>query len=99
MNRPEPYGEPPEGYEWVAEVNPDWRLVTGKLCRRQGKGHRLCRQEAVAEVAREQTTSYAKADLRTRTVWWPYCPEHMYGNWIENGQVTHWVLRRIGGAS
>lgn len=92
---PTPYSPAPEGHEWVAVPDQTWRLVdehqttaaspTGKRCRLMLTGHTYCRQPAVAELKRGTR----------RPRWWAYCPEHMYGRWIENGQVMHWVLREV----
>jgi hypothetical protein len=86
-----PYGrEVPEGYELVAVVNENWRLTEGKRCRRQGAFRRTCGQDAVAEIKRSHSGTIP-AGYR----WWPYCALHLYGNWIENSQVMHWILRDI----
>jgi hypothetical protein len=80
----------PGGYELVAVPNLEWRPVSGKGCRRQVAGRKACRQPAVAELARRYRFSGHRPDDR---MWWAYCPEHMYGNWIEDGMVMHWILR------
>lgn len=85
----------PEGYELAAVVSPDWRLVTGKPCARKvGRG--TCRRPAVAELNRGHDRRGSR-DRQSRIVdaWWPYCMDHMYGNWIEDGKVMHWILREV----
>ncbi len=71
----------------------EWRLVTGEACR-SGSSHpagpgrkdrRSCGAPAVAELRRGTS----------RAQWWAYCPDHMYGRWIEDGQVMNWILRKI----
>jgi len=79
-----------DGFEYVAAPDPNWRLVTGKPCRWMMPGRRSCKQPSVAAINRPG---------RLRENWWPYCSEHLYGRWIEDGQVMHWILREIGGAS
>lgn len=90
MTRPAPDREVPEGYELVAVEDRSWRLVSGKRCRWYGGGYfqATCGAPAVAELDRDRTGRRPK--------WWAYCPDHLYGRWIENGQVMHWILREIG---
>lgn len=89
--RPAPPEAPPEGYHWRARVDPQWRLVTGKRCRRRldGPGHVYCTADAVAEFDRSW-------GIGPKRRWWAYCPHHLYGRWIEDGQVMGWVLRKDG---
>lgn len=73
----------PAGWELVAIPDPGWRWRTGRQCRYAEAGHRRCE-------------GYAAAELRRGTVrpqWWAYCPDHMYGRWVEGGKVMHWILR------
>jgi hypothetical protein len=77
-----------EGYEYVAVVHEKWRLVSGKRCRLLVEGRKGCGEPSVAEFNR----SYSSR----RENWWAYCPDHLYGNWIEGGQVMHWILRKVG---
>jgi hypothetical protein len=81
--------EVPDGYELVAVVNERWRLESGKSCRRRG-----CPNRSAAELNRARRMP-AKGLRPARMVdaWWPYCLSHLYGNWIENGRVWHWILR------
>lgn len=74
--------EVPEGYELAAVPSEDWRVVTGKLCARTD-GRVACRRPSAAETKRGSS----------RTQWWPYCLDHLYGRWIESGTVMHWILR------
>jgi hypothetical protein len=50
--RPAFEGEVPGGCELVAVPDPNWRLVSGKRCRRQEAFHRVCVNPAVAEFCR-----------------------------------------------
>ena len=95
MDRPVPNREVPEGYELVAvEAGPDWRTETGRRCRRQsGASHRACHQPAVAALNRSRQKHVRGTGYVTVPEWWPYCPEHLYGRWIEDGKVMHWILR------
>ena len=86
--RPEPEWD---GFEWAAAPNPGWRLTTGKRCRWMMPGRRSCKQPSVAAINRAMPGH--------RQNWWGYCGEHLYGNWIEDGQVMHWTLRKIGAQS
>jgi hypothetical protein len=80
--------EVPEGYELTAVPSKDWRLVTGKRCRYgSGPGHPACGAASIAELDRNSWSSTKRAN------WWAYCPEHLYGHWIEDGKVMHWILR------
>lgn len=89
-DRPIPWrGEPaPEGYHYEAVPADDWRLVEveGKKCRGSA-GRRLasCGAPAVAELLRYE---YGTAGR-----WWAYCPDHMYGKWVEDGRVMSWITR------
>jgi hypothetical protein len=90
MDRPVPDREVPEGYELVAVPEDslrgglEWRLATGMRCRMLTAGH-CCKRPSVAEIDRG----------RTRPQWWAYCESHMFGRWVENGQVMTWILREI----
>lgn len=88
--RPARPGSEHEGYEFVAvpEHAGHWRPVTGKKCRRMLDGHRYCRQPSVAETNRSGRPGGQN--------WWAYCADHLYGRWIEDGQVMHWILRKTG---
>jgi hypothetical protein len=48
-----------------------------------GRHHPACGAPAVAEIDRPNGT---------RHVWWAYCAAHLYGGWIEDGQVWNWNL-------
>jgi hypothetical protein len=85
--------EVPPGYR--LEAVPDsgvggaWRLVAGKRCRRQsGAGRAYCRKPAVAEVNR----GYMRSGQMHEN-WWAYCADHLYGRWVEDGQVWCWILK------
>jgi len=85
--------EVPDGYELAAVPDDDWRLEAGKPCTRRLKGNRVCREPSAASLNRGRT---ARATSGTVTpAWWPHCASHLYGRWIENQQVMHWVLREV----
>jgi hypothetical protein len=88
MNRPEPAWKAPEGYEHVAVADGEWRIETHRLCRMTIRG-RQCAKPSAAALLRGQK----------QQTWWAYCPDHMYGRWVESGQVMRWILRRAGEAS
>lgn len=86
----------PEGYHLVAvpvaslETGGEWRLAGGRACRAgAGAGHKACGAPTVAELNRG-TASYPS--------WFAYCADHMYGRWIEEGQVMCWILEANSGA-
>jgi hypothetical protein len=71
-------------YEWRVFRAYRWRLITddrSRTCRR-----RSCDEPAVAELQRGST----------RLQWWAYCGDHMYGRWLEDGEVVEYRLRGIG---
>jgi hypothetical protein len=76
--------EVPEGYELVAVLDEDWQVdETRRPCRRaSGRGTPACRKPSAAVLYRGE---------RRRP--WGYCPDHLYGRWIEDGRVMHWILR------
>jgi hypothetical protein len=84
MERPEPTYEAPEGWHFEAVIDKDWRLVeTDKKCRMMTR-YKVCGQPAVAELNRGRLSER----------WWAYCPDHLYGRWVENGHVMMWRLVR-----
>jgi hypothetical protein len=86
MERPEPTYEAPEGWHFEVVIDKDWRLVeTDKKCRMMTR-YKSCKQPAVAELNR----SHHQYQQR----WWAYCPDHLYGRWVENGHVMMWRLVR-----
>lgn len=85
--RPTPWlDSAPDGYHFAVRVDPDWRLVSepGRVCR----GTKDCPMPTVAAFARTHRTVTNRHGHR----WWHYCPEHMYGRWIENDQIVWWQL-------
>jgi hypothetical protein len=78
------------GYHY--EASPEqhglrWRLASGRKCRAgAGGGHNACGRPCVAELRR----------AAIRVAWWAYCEQHLYGRWIEDGQVMHWQLAEDG---
>jgi hypothetical protein len=88
MARPEP-PEMPEGCHAAAVPDPEWRLASGKPCRMgAGKGRPACGQPSVAELNRGYSGWRGAKQLPN---WWAYCGDHLYGRWIEDGQVMHWI--------
>lgn len=89
------YGEPspprpaderyvPPGFELAAVPDTEWRLVTGKVCRfRSAWRGPACGRPSAAEFLRGWN----------RPAWWAYCEQHLYGRWIEDGQVMQWIMR------
>lgn len=75
-----------EGFHWEATISDDWRLVTSderhRTCRRP-----TCNEHPVAALNRKHRRNSGVSDC-----WWVYCAEHLYGNWIEGGEVMHWRL-------
>lgn len=74
----------------------EWRPLepdVAKRCRRMTRRER-CPNQAVAELNRERRLWRMRGSV-TRPAWWAYCSEHLYGRWIEDGQVMTWVLRPI----
>ena len=86
--RPEPCGIPVE--DAVAVPDPRWRTDEGRRCRwAVGPGGTTCKAPSVAALNRERHTS-----RRGRVAdWWAYCGDHLYGRWIEDGQVMHWIRK------
>ena len=80
--------EVPEGFHLVAVPDRSWRLVTGKRCRMRGGSKPACAQPSVAELDRSAWRSG-----QHRSNWWAYCGSHLYGRWIADGVVMHWILK------
>ena len=76
----------PEGHEVVAIIDPEWDVDAGKRCRYARAGHHVCGKPSAASLLRG----------RERKTRWAYCPEHMYGRWVEEGFVMHWILVKVG---
>jgi hypothetical protein len=91
MTRPAP-PEPLRGHHWEATAEQEhlkWRLASGKPCR---SGRPSCKRPCVAEINRGVVfPGRARKDR-----WWAYCEQHLYGRWIENGQIMHWRLVEDG---
>lgn len=85
--------EVPEGHEVVAVPSSRWRIDQGHPCSRQLARHQRCGKPSAAAIDRQR-----HQHGKTFPAWYPCCLDHMYGNWIENGQVMHWILRKIGDA-
>lgn len=85
--RPEPHPAP-EGFVAVAvPEGPDWRVETGRQCRLATRNRR-CPNPCVVALNRGRR-QYGRGLLDS---WWAYCAEHMYGRWIEDGQVMQWIV-------
>jgi hypothetical protein len=88
--RPAPPDYPPrDGYAWTVVVDEDWRLATAdeaaiRKCR--GSTWHPCPNPPAAALSR---------GFAGRRRWWFYCAEHMYGRWIEDGQVVMWSARPV----
>jgi hypothetical protein len=85
---PHGWDETPGGHEVVAIIDPEWEVdAAGRPCRRAfGRGTPACGKPSAAVLPRGE-----------RRVLWGYCPEHMYGRWVEEGFVMHWILAKVGG--
>jgi hypothetical protein len=98
MHSPPVPEQAPDGYHW--EAVPDtalrWRVIEGmapivsKRCR---FGRPSCKGPAVAELNRGATVRRGEY---IRDNWWAYCERHLYGRWIEGGEVMTWVARQDG---
>lgn len=82
--------DPPEGFRWAVEPDPDWRLATeheraSRKCRRPG-----CQRPPSAAMRR--THHYESG---RRGVWWFYCSWHLYGRKLVDGAVVRRVLRPL----
>jgi hypothetical protein len=83
---PHNWGEIPEGHEVVAVIDPDWEVTDDGWTCSFTSPKKVCDATAVAILWRG-------TKRRQR---WRYCPEHMYGRWVEDGKVMHWILTKIG---
>src|SRR5262249_51967340 len=82
--RPKPGYAAPPGFHFEAAAEPRWLVSShGRPCRRIVTLHTCCRVPSVAEFNRGRLG---------RPSWWAYCADHMYGWWIEDGQVMGWKL-------
>ena len=88
--RPVDTREVPEGYHLTAvpestlSSSLEWRLEAGRPCRAGASAYTTaCGQPSVAAMNRGR---------RGREAWWAYCGDHLYGRWIEDGQVMCWIL-------
>lgn len=81
--RPDP-GPTDPGWKWVAQVDADFKLGgRAKRCRYSRNAVR-CPNDAVA-------TLYRPVGGHGRRYPWAYCNEHLFGRWIEAGQIMEWV--------
>jgi hypothetical protein len=88
---PKPPNDAPEGHRWEAvSAGPDWKVLPGFRCRAGASQYtRACGRPSAAALLRGVL----------RKSWWAYCPEHMYGCWVEGDQVKQWRLIEAGGSS
>lgn len=92
--RPEPTAAARRGFHLEARPDLRWRVIPTvevRQCRRismVGGQPVRCGQRGVAEIARERPRS------RAQTEWWAYCPDHLYGRWIEGESVMVWLAVR-----
>lgn len=87
--RPVPGWEAPPGTVHEPMVAAGWRLVSGEKRCRFMEARQACGAPAVVELNRSQHAHRGDEN------WWAYCPDHMYGRWIENGQVWQWRVAPI----
>jgi hypothetical protein len=93
MRPAKPDREPPEGCEFVAaKEGPDWEAVNSVShgCRWMEGGKSCGTTPTVARLDRAHSGSLPR--------WFYYCSEHLYGRWIEDGQVMSWIVREIARA-
>lgn len=82
--RPENERAPDEAWEAVPDES--WRippLVEQSECRWGSPRNGYCKRPAVAVLRRGKQNR-----------WWAYCERHLYGRWVEGGQVLIWRIRR-----
>jgi hypothetical protein len=69
--------------------DPDWKPDTTRRCRAGAyPGHPMCGRPSAARLWR-------KWGHGNRPSWWHYCAEHMYGRWVEDGTVLHWIQQPL----
>lgn len=89
-------GRAPEGYRyrWDLEQNDgergSWRVLStpsGRQCRHAStsKTAPRCENDAVAELLRSNV----------RASWWAYCPEHLFGRIVVDGEVFALRLEEV----
>lgn len=86
--------EVPEGHEVVAIIDPDWEALPdgSEIICSQGSRYARCCNVASAVLTRKRRRRDGKlVGARFR-----YCPDHMYGRWVEEGFVMHWILVKVG---
>jgi hypothetical protein len=72
----------------MVETSPDWRLQSDGQCRADASRYtKMCGRPAVAALRRPHG--------RTGYAWWAYCERHLYGRWLEDGQLWRWAMRPI----
>lgn len=94
-DRPAPSSPPPDGCRWEAAPEGEtygvleWQVLPPGAVRacRFTLERRSCGAPAVAILNRRRRNRRTGA---VRDWWWPYCGDHLYGRWIEAGQVFHW---------
>jgi len=91
-DRPNPPEEFPPSTA-VAVPDTKWTIGnSGRRCRFPvGPGNTSCKAPAVAALNRGR---WSRRVGRIVDSWWSYCGSHLYGRWIEDGQVMHWIRRR-----
>jgi hypothetical protein len=102
VQRPPVPFDAPAGYEWVVQRDDHWstngELLAGRGCRyfvggaARGVPKRGCGRPSVAVMFRRHGGG-------TRRVPWAYCERHLYGRWIEDGQVVGWRMRATSDAT
>jgi hypothetical protein len=66
--------------EWIMVVDTDWTTPAhGQRCRFGSNRYGFCGKPPIATMFRGRTRRS-----------WSYCPEHMYGRWVEDGKVWSW---------
>lgn len=80
---------PPEEFAGQATAVPDvqWRIDVKHRCRYPvGPGNTRCKVQSVAALNRQRWSRHRGGLV---DCWWAYCGDHLYGRWIEAGQVMN----------
>lgn len=77
---------PLDGEQEIWHEGPEWEVLPDGHTYRCRSQH--CPNPAVARLNRTKRWS-----ARQTPNWWAYCHEHMYGRWIEAGQVVSWRVK------
>ena len=82
--------EVPAGYH--LEAVPETSIGSGGTW--QIDSTRRCRYAAPRSCGKPSVASLLRGTKKP--VWYGYCPDHMYGRFIQDGQVMCWILKADG---